>query len=451
MRISSLAVKDLFGIFDHKVPLNLRDRITIIHGPNGYGKTVLLKMLSALFDARYEELERIPFGSLEVQFTTDRKTLEVTREAKRTPKGKRNGGNEERLAIRLGERDSKTEPFFPLPKDERSFLWAAHFPLEPGRLQATLDADAEHELAHRLAPYFPSAAVRWSDATSGALLERQKEPEWLTDLRREIHVRFIETQRLLTVRSGERAAGTRPMPPAVTSVVDEDSHELAASIQSKLAESTTLAQKLDSTFPGRLLSHSGAPDVDDTLLQKRLNDLAGKRGHLITTGLLEPGEGTDVQVPAAVDPYTKGVLSLYLDDANQKLDVFEDMAARIDLLTRIVNERFRHKTLSISKLDGFVFRTDGGKTLPVGNLSSGEQHELVLLYELLFRVSPNSLILIDEPELSLHVAWQEAFLEDLEQVVQLRSFDVLIATHSPQIINGKWDLTVELKDAVARV
>jgi predicted ATP-binding protein involved in virulence len=64
---------------------------------------------------------------------------------------------------------------------------------------------------------------------------------------------------------------------------------------------------------------------------------------------------------------------------------------------------------------------------------------------MLFKVKPNSLILIDEPELSLHVVWQQEFLKDLEQITRLVGFDILIATHSPDIINVRWNLTVELK------
>ncbi len=77
-------------------------------------------------------------------------------------------------------------------------------------------------------------------------------------------------------------------------------------------------------------------------------------------------------------------------------------------------------------------------------LSSGEQHEVVLLYELLFRFEPDSLVLIDEPEISLHVAWQKKFLEDLAKITELASLDVLIATHPPELIHKRWDLTVEL-------
>ncbi|MCK5719976.1 MAG: AAA family ATPase, partial [Thiomargarita sp.] len=54
--------------------------------------------------------------------------------------------------------------------------------------------------------------------------------------------------------------------------------------------------------------------------------------------------------------------------------------------------------------------------------------------------------LIDEPEISLHVAWQVEFLGDMKDIINLREFDVIISTHSPQIIDDRWDLTVELKD-----
>ena len=54
------------------------------------------------------------------------------------------------------------------------------------------------------------------------------------------------------------------------------------------------------------------------------------------------------------------------------------------------------------------------------------------------------MILIDEPELSLHVSWQINFIEDLERILRLRRLKVLIATHSPQIIHDRWDLVQEL-------
>jgi len=109
-----------------------------------------------------------------------------------------------------------------------------------------------------------------------------------------------------------------------------------------------------------------------------------------------------------------------------------------------VNRKFLHKRIRIDREAGLVAERDDGTPLKLEALSSGEQHELVLHYDLLFRVKPNTLVLIDEPELSLHVAWQKRFLPDLLEIVATAQFDVLIATHSPYIIGDRSDLMIGL-------
>jgi predicted ATP-binding protein involved in virulence len=42
-RLTEFHVEGLFGLYSHKIQLNLKERITIIIGPNGRGKTVCLK------------------------------------------------------------------------------------------------------------------------------------------------------------------------------------------------------------------------------------------------------------------------------------------------------------------------------------------------------------------------------------------------------------------------
>ena len=73
---------------------------------------------------------------------------------------------------------------------------------------------------------------------------------------------------------------------------------------------------------------------------------------------------------------------------------------------------------------------------------------MVMYYKLLFETDPDTLVIIDEPELSMNVVWQRNFLKDLQRIVDLRQFDVLIATHSPQIIHDKWDWMVPLGSKV---
>ncbi len=46
------------------------------------------------------------------------------------------------------------------------------------------------------------------------------------------------------------------------------------------------------------------------------------------------------------------------------------------------------------------------------------------------------LVLIDEPEISLHIEWQMAFVDDIRAALRESSIDVLMATHSPSIAQG---------------
>ena len=138
------------------------------------------------------------------------------------------------------------------------------------------------------------------------------------------------------------------------------------------------------------------------------------------------------------------VLTLYVQDTEQKLDALGDFPSRVRSLLSNLNSKFRNKRLRVDRDKGFVAETDKGKDLPLSSLSSGEQHELLLHYDLLFRVPANTIVLIDEPELSLHVSWQKRFLPDLLEIAKLSAFDAIVATHSPYIIGDRDDLMVGL-------
>src|SRR5690349_9648734 len=67
-RIKQISVTKLFGLFDHVIPLNLQDNVTIIHGPNGMGKTILLKMIDGLSEDSLDIFYRVPFEVFRVDF-----------------------------------------------------------------------------------------------------------------------------------------------------------------------------------------------------------------------------------------------------------------------------------------------------------------------------------------------------------------------------------------------
>lgn len=444
MKIKKIIVKDLFGTFHHEIPLNMENHITIIHGPNGFGKTVLLTMLNALFSSRYHALRRIPFSELSVDFD-DKSNLRLKKNGKLDiPKGSR-GDDGNGLIFEFNKQRSKPKSYtvksvrqeeirFPLGMLEREVRGLERIGKETWIYFPTKEELSFEEVLDRFGDRLPIPRIRGKE-----------EPDWLKKLKNSIHIRFIETQRLLSFSYLQRQREYEGRPLMVPTVINY-SEELANAIQVKLAEYATLSQSLDRTFPTRLVKGSIASELTKDVLRTKLKELEEKRLRLMTAGLLDKEkEEIDFKELQKIDESNRNVLSVYVEDVKQKLSVLDELTNKIDLLVTIANRKFHYKKMSISKKDGFIFKTLDEKSLSTTSLSSGEQHELVLLYELLFKVNPDSLILIDEPELSLHVVWQQQFLKDLQEITQLAGFDVLIATHSPQIIHDRWDLTVELK------
>jgi len=274
--------------------------------------------------------------------------------------------------------------------------------------------------------------------------ETEPEPDWFAEILGSLSVHFIEAQRLLTLAKTRRIREYPfdfPMVPAVKKY----SEDLVKLIQAKLSDYANLSQSLDRSFPLRLVTATAGRYSDNEELRDELEKLEQEITRLEEAGVLDKGQSDLGQLlKINFDPDKIQVLSVYINDVKQKLKVLNDLANKIDLLLKIINARFLYKKMTISKKDGFSFTGSNDKEIPLENLSSGEQHELVLFYELLFKVDQNSLVLLDEPELSLHIVWQQQFLSDLEEITKLSGFDILLATHSPQVIYDRWDLTVEL-------
>ena len=68
MTIEEIEIYGLFGYLNHRIPLMANDRITIIHGPNGVGKTTILRLVSNLFRRQFVSLFVTPFHRIVVRF-----------------------------------------------------------------------------------------------------------------------------------------------------------------------------------------------------------------------------------------------------------------------------------------------------------------------------------------------------------------------------------------------
>ncbi len=271
MQIQQISVNGLFGIFDHVIPLNMDERITIIHGPNGFGKTAMLRMLNGFFNSRYPVFRSIPFNRFRVEFDNGN-SVEVVKSSDGLGKTKK----KERIDIEFHEtglekrtytlKETKNSPDidFPISVLEDMVPGLERVPGKRWVYLPTGETLSIGEVIDRFEDVLPSKA------------RLREEPEWLESLKQDIHVRLIESQRLLNFvpsRSSRVYSGTPSMLPTVSAY----SEEIAQLIQSKLAEYGTTSQALDRTFPARVVQQQLSPDLTDEELRRQLNELEETR------------------------------------------------------------------------------------------------------------------------------------------------------------------------------
>lgn len=86
------------------------------------------------------------------------------------------------------------------------------------------------------------------------------------------------------------------------------------------------------------------------------------------------------------------------------------------------------------------FDKDIKKELRFSDLSSGERQLIYILMQVALNSTEknkNSIILMDEPEISLHLDWQEYFIKQLTLLNPNAQF--IIVTHSPALIMNGWN------------
>ena len=101
MNIDALHVKGLFGSFDHDLSFCPDERVMIMIGPNGYGKTMTLRIVDALFNHSFTHLARLPFWNVTISFD-NQSELVVQRSATAKP-------NSGRLPLRVSFRENGKE------------------------------------------------------------------------------------------------------------------------------------------------------------------------------------------------------------------------------------------------------------------------------------------------------------------------------------------------------
>lgn len=452
MIISSLHVEKLHGYITGETKLNRE--LSILFGKNGSGKTTALNIIRAVLSFDISYIEKLQFSKIAVRYidNNEQREIEISKANEKT-------------TIKIGELSADTSSLSViLSKDEESFVVRSFLGAGAGRKSkqitelSALKGEIENiksranvtlvniDRTIKVTESSGDVAIDTSWMVAKFILEsntpqktKEKDPlevvqsyctrnhqDYQKDLAT-IKTKFINNLmvKFLDLRSEELTKDTRRL-----SV--EDIERLEKRLRELDIYSTSTSESVLGKFfkdTRRILSTS----INTT---KR----TGKAGRRTAK------EERDIIIKNISFARVESLLTS-LQEMDREI---EHCSQKIEKYLRVVNSFFEtsEKELFFSKTNSQLrFRftnqpktntTDGRN---INELSSGERQIIIVLTYLYFIAKENSIFVIDEPELSLHLAWQSMFVGAMLELSPTNC-QIILASHSPEII-GPYRYAVE--------
>jgi hypothetical protein len=245
-RIHRIQTTGLFGSFDHEVTLKLEERVTIMCGPNGVGKTRLLECVKALCSGNLLRLMQVPFDTFLVELEdgsgvlVTRTELPQTVAAQRLHSASIFHSTERWLQISPIGATAGTKPWTPTLQElllDTQRKRARHQHLVPG-----MWVDDEGNVWDgKDRPFTPE---EHDNSRNG--------PDWLREFVQRTNVTLLDTQRLK--HRGTALAGA--LPQLEVERLAEDTVERMRAAREKYSAA---AARLDGSYVSRFLDYVEAP------------------------------------------------------------------------------------------------------------------------------------------------------------------------------------------------
>jgi energy-coupling factor transporter ATP-binding protein EcfA2 len=424
---------DVLGLVGRtKISLPLDPTTTLLTGENGSGKSTILQGVHALATGDWELLGRLPLEALKIAFADGTEIQSVTRD------------DGLKLSNQFGD-----------IWDVAAALQTGH----SGRLRNELRLWRSRRDRARTPDEFKVFQER-VDLVRQRLasvdeVEAPEVPAWVTAVAERCHTKLISARRLehRLRPEPERQGGGRGEPPE--SVVNLFALELASKMRDELSQYAAESRRQERNLPSQIVeamlaaqtsnAEELAKDVDN--LRSEVRTLADS---LARVGLFQEEDPDQqfVEYPRNNPNILLAIREVYRVTL-QRLQRLTELRSDLELFASFLNERLSYKRIELNQRSGIdVVLEDDARITPSG-LSSGEQQLLALTFELLFQTKPHSIVLLDEPELSLHVAWLQGLLSAFIDIGASRELQSVIATHSPSVVAGHTDRERSLDTAYA--
>lgn len=414
--VKRVVIEKLYDNYDYDITFD-KNGVTLITGPNGYGKTTLLNIIKNALGLNFWYFYELLFSSITIYFDVKESAKLVIKRnlsKKNNPMADEVDDYKISIAFYLNNNRKALERYSYNSYDYRHYR-EFYSPTYMRHGSIFIDDD------------MPDMSMRFRDRSEYEIRKNFRNYGMFVN---DKNCLFIKEQRILSTKKGD----------------DEEKYtitQLALDLKEKYAEQkshyTDEGQKIDSSFIQRLLSKQQTVYNEKEYLN-RVNQLNKYVDAYKQFGLI-----SNLGFIGEYNEDFKTALTLYIEDMFKKIAVYDAFYRQLSLFNSFVNGKgLSNKRMVLNEKDGISFVSDSGRNVPLHKLSSGEQNLVILYYRLVFETEPNTLLLIDEPENSLHVEWLEKMLRDYLVMEGDLKCQMIIATHSPIFIGDNWEIAYDL-------
>ena len=455
MKIKHFEATEVYERFNFNIDFN--DDINFISSPNGGGKTTVLELIYSLLAPSISDLIRINYKSAKITFTNI--SSDCTIEAIKTGHGlelhfkdlrAKNSDDikplkisNEDIAILDYDNDSyQMKKFYnsPIVKEIRKIPSPLYLNLERVHKSINYEPRAYSRSIRRTQP------SQWEIAARHRVITTYHETS-LSKALKEVQqiIRLFLIRR--SVKEAENSKLTRKemflsifnYEDNFMKIIEEYNQQNFENIGPILKDQDAILSTFKDSFG---LSELETQKIK--IMLKNLGDLLKKKGNKTkknkedSTGLLSFINFYNFKYIRDLGPiikkYNKKIQAIdsALETFKEKMNFFfEESGKEVEID-------------NIEELKVFYKHSKDKKYINLENLSSGEKHLLIIFANLLFSNESeySNIYIIDEPELSLHIRWQENFVEKAMEIDKDVQF--ILATHSPDIINRFGDCVLPL-------
>ena len=346
--IKRLKIVNLFDRFDYDIDLG-KD-LTILTGPNGYGKSTILKILMSINKGNFIYFSRLNFERIEVEFINDDRKLILEKEVKGDSENIKINGISIKEYINL--LDSKEYVYFNKINNMIKLIESndINYKLKAGinSYESKIDyinnlkSSVEEELFTDYIEVLSESKKCLRNIKAKNKIKIKDTIDILEKNKEDIY--FIKEQRLYKNIDNEK----------IIEIIDDIPRKIKKIINETSQKYSKKANSIDSTYPSRLFKTlNGITEEEYNLKLEKL---------MVKFEKLNDYDISDITLIDNVkfkEEHSKA-LKVYFDDFDEKYKVYEDDINKFDSFKKIINNKLSFKNIKISKEDGLSVFNDSG-------------------------------------------------------------------------------------------